>query len=298
MDLEDNLSSKRSIQKDDSERFDVNESETSEWDATEQSKINTQIKQIDVQERINMFMIKNYEIAQNFMKGRQCGKENTPSRKGLSKNQKSNLSKIKTRINFNNAAKAWEEDETQISGVNFDKIEVIKKPNITKILKIKTDLKQNKKRIHKKRKNVRKSSKVRNDRTISNGDSARFNYMPPLPVSIKSKFIFNVLNDRNGKNINEIDQLCQKHLLKQSLRLWRGLILLKELNVSSPTVASKHFRKPKKKVSEYVKQPFSLLLINPSKKKPKENHRLKSLVDEPDMINKSNLEDEKEIIQK
>ena len=100
MDLGGNLSSKRSIQKDDSERFDASESETSGQNSAAESKINTQIHQIDVQERTNMFMIKNIEIAQNFMKGRQCGRESTPSRKGLSKKQKSNLSKIKTRINL------------------------------------------------------------------------------------------------------------------------------------------------------------------------------------------------------
>ena len=157
--------------------------------------------------------------------------------------------------------------------------------------------KQGRKRIYKKRKNVRKSSKVRDYRITSNSGSARSrrsNHMPPLPVSnIKRKFISNVLNDRIEKNIDKIDQLCQKHLLKQSLRLWKGLILSNELNVSSPTVASKHSLRHKKMVSEYVEQPFSLLLINPSKNKPKEDYKLKSLVDEPDVINEPNPEDEK-----
>ena len=320
MDLGDNLSSKRSIQKDDSERFEASESEPSARDTNDQSKIGTQINPMDVKERTNNFIIKNYEIAQNFMKGRQCGRENTPSRKGLSKKQKSNLSKIKPKFNLNNAVKAWEEDETQMSGTSLDKVEVIRKPKITKISKIKTDLKQIKsnfkvvrvgssrrskegrKKIRKKRYPAEHPSKVRNNLTASNSGSIRPKrpYMPPLPViKNKSKSTASILSSKIEKNIDKIDKVCQKHLLKHYFKLWRVQVPSKELNVSSHTVTSKHSHRHKKKVSEYIKKPFSLLLINPPKNRPKEEERkLKSLVDDPDIINEASFEDEKEIIKK
>ena len=60
------------------------------------------------------------------MKGRQWGRENTPSRSTLSKEEKINLSKIGSKlnqININFTRKAWDEEDQLTSIVNSDRAE-------------------------------------------------------------------------------------------------------------------------------------------------------------------------------
>lgn len=106
--------------------------------ASAQEIIQNQDK-IDAEDRMNKFKIKNFELAKNFMKGRQFGRENTPVRSKASKKRKAGLSKIKTNLPQYKpkAPKAWdEESQASVSGVSFDKVEPFDTPKNKKITRM------------------------------------------------------------------------------------------------------------------------------------------------------------------
>lgn len=72
IDSNDNLPSKRSKHNADSDFISRSESESSSGvDSSKPSTVTHQVDQFDIEDRMNKFKIKNFDLAQNFMKGRQ-----------------------------------------------------------------------------------------------------------------------------------------------------------------------------------------------------------------------------------
>jgi hypothetical protein len=136
MDL-DNLNSHRISHADQEEaRSDVNKSELNKSDDVEDAEKNEdkvfQIEQeINKVNRDDQFKIHNTDLAQNFMKSRQYGRENTPVRKIRNRTQK-NLSKLHHKIGkkATKTKNVWD-DESMISGsvsLSTDRVEAYDTP--------------------------------------------------------------------------------------------------------------------------------------------------------------------------
>jgi len=162
---------------------------------------------------VNKFTIHNYELAKNFMKGRQCGRENTPTRNRETKQRKLKLAKINANIpKVNRGKKVWGED-LQLSPVHSlsDKVESLERSNKEKSDKIsmliylkflEVELKNFKKkvrvvRVQSSRKGKRSSIRGRRMKRLKKRGMQK--NMPHLPIS-KTK----------NTSVNQDKNFCSK----------------------------------------------------------------------------------------
>jgi hypothetical protein len=175
-----------------SHREEIKESEAAS--STSQDRALLQVKEvvedIEVDDSMHKFSIKNFELAKNFMKGRQCGRENTPVRSKETQKQVNKLAKI-SKPKYEDSKKAWDDDsQLQTPRGSLDKIEAFDTPKNKKITRSKIELKQFKHKVKVVRvQSVRrlkgsKSKKI--DRIKKSPKRPRHHAMPPLPV-IKTK---------------------------------------------------------------------------------------------------------------
>jgi len=117
------------------------ENENSSSSSQPQSKreLKSVEESFDPEDHTNKFKIKNFDLAKNFMKGRQCGRESTPARSKKVKQTKNKLAKIKANIPkaIRDMKKAWDEDNELSSSITgTDKVENFEAPKMEKIVKI------------------------------------------------------------------------------------------------------------------------------------------------------------------
>jgi hypothetical protein len=175
-----------------SHREEIKESDAAS--STSQDRASLQVKEvvedIEVDDSMDKFPIKNFELAKNFMKGRQCGRENTPVRSKESQKQVNKLAKISI-PKYEDSKKAWDDDsQLQTPGGSLDKFETFDTQKNKKITRSKIELKQFKHKVKVVRvqsvRRVKGSKSKKFDRIKKSPKRPRHHAMPPLPV-IKTK---------------------------------------------------------------------------------------------------------------
>lgn len=144
--------------------------------------------------------------------------------------------------------KAWDEDDANANASHVDKVEIIEKPKITKISKIKTELKKiksslkvvrvtsarklkadsnsAKKQTASKRNNPFKVSKENSELSESNSGNLRTrkhkSHMPPLPISKGKSAPISLVSKHTEDKIVHLKDLYERIQTKTYFRIWKG----------------------------------------------------------------------------
>ena len=314
VDMNESNEASQSRNRDVEDKPEVESSDTSESQPVKEKMI-IENSQLDLEDKDNKFKIKNFELAKDFMKGRQCGRENTPSRSTLSKEEMSNLNKIGSnfnQFNINSKKKAWDEDDQQTSNFSIDRVESFDNSKVKKITQISrkesinildVQLKQfnpkvkvvrvqssrrsnnqkETKRISKRRNPAHHAFNLTNNKDeITNSSSGKLGKsgkkiskkdMPPLPISRAKSNPPSVFLILNNPSVAKLEKIYSKNLLKLALSKWKNQTISNDSEDQSNRIKNKEEKKTsqsespskhKKKVSEMIQKPFSLLLLNNS----------------------------------